>query len=488
MSLINQGELQENNPEMLRQRAEILLDEMMPGNVANNQFDSNQPAPSYTQNSQTSVSPNMSYSDDETIALSPTHFDTTTHPEQSHTDSNVQPHQTESNRINEEVPIATPMQNNPWLFSAAERYRQNGYISSPPPSSNGTSGNSVYHNDIDHNSIQPSYNTQDASTSHSSTSINGNHPNQIAAPPLSSPPPNGTFQPMPGLGPVTRQAIEPKISEHEPELEAAEMRVGSAIPNLNGNNLNGQFNNKNLSTKKLNPKNSNLLPRMSVVNIQSLQKEVLALEEEIDLIVPSSHPSNDRAHHLLHKAYTILQNDIERSAEVEYYMQQVRSIIQRTRQMDRSSKTYNRNLTLYLSAWFLLALIVLAASYLYRIDIELWALQAFNIGSGNSIFQHLVAFSVTISAGVLGSAVSALYNMYNYSQQTFGLFDRKYGLRGLLLPIIGIFFGTFIYVLWALAGNFLQIDNNLNLFAGTLLASISFLFGMSQETIYGTRS
>jgi len=491
--------------EMLRWRADTLMDEMMSGSIVNG-GDSSGIA---NKNLEGRANP------------LPTLYSDETEPVDMHAANGSQQVANApapgSQVVLDEIPVATPMQSNPWLFSAAERYRQNGYISSPPPpnpisASNGahrniqpvtndnetqpiaangyapayvpTNGTEPHHprpNGVPSHSA-PSHSVlshsalSNGAPSHSTTpngmaSANGTPPESAQPAPLPSGQPEGMFSPMPGLGPVTRQSV----TEETPPAAASAMRVGAAATQDSNN-------------RSANTKNSNLLPRMSVLNVQSLQKEVLALEEEIDLILPSSHPGNDRAHHLLHKAYTILQNDIERSAEVEYYMQQVRSIIQRTRQMHRSSKTYNQNLALYLGSWFLLSLIILAAGYIYRYDIELWAVSAINLSADHPIFKHLIAFSTTLFAGSLGSAMGALYNMINYSRQSYGLFDRKYGLRGLILPIIGILFGTFIYLIWGLAGNFLQIDAGLNLFAGTLLALISFVFGMSQETIYGTRS
>jgi hypothetical protein len=45
---------------------------------------------------------------------------------------------------------------------------------------------------------------------------------------------------------------------------------------------------------------------------------------------------------------------------------------------------------------------------------------------------------MVVFAGALGAACSVLWNMHRHSRQEYGYLDRKYGLRGLLLPLIGL--------------------------------------------------
>ena len=68
----------------------------------------------------------------------------------------------------------------------------------------------------------------------------------------------------------------------------------------------------------------------------------------------------ERSRHLLQKAQSILQSDPSRSAEVDYYLQQVRRIVQRTRQTAAWSNVYRNRLNVYLGGWILLGLVVLS--------------------------------------------------------------------------------------------------------------------------------
>ncbi|MEZ4613328.1 MAG: hypothetical protein R2838_24330 [Caldilineaceae bacterium] len=48
----------------------------------------------------------------------------------------------------------------------------------------------------------------------------------------------------------------------------------------------------------------------------------------------------------------------------------------------------------------------------------------------------MAAFMATLAAATLGLALSGLWNMQRYVSLARGFFDRKYGLRGLLLPLL----------------------------------------------------
>jgi membrane protein YdbS with pleckstrin-like domain len=68
----------------------------------------------------------------------------------------------------------------------------------------------------------------------------------------------------------------------------------------------------------------------------------------------------------------------------------------------------------------------------------------------------------------------------------FGYFDRKYGLRGLLMPMFGFFFGLLIAVAFATLFYFTGVDPNQS--ALVLVAIIiAFFVGVGQESLYGAR-
>lgn len=235
------------------------------------------------------------------------------------------------------------------------------------------------------------------------------------------------------------------------------------------------------------PRRSTLLPRMSEFDAEALSKEIAELHGEVSRILPIGHETAERARHLLDKANTILTSDPMRSAEVEYYMQQVRTIVQRLHQAHRWSNLYRSRLRVYLVAWTLLAMVALGALATYPLEAEAFA--AFATGAANdSIFVlSFVAFAGTIMAGTLGGALGALVTMRKHAATDHAFFDRKYGLRGLMLPIIGALAGGLIYLVFGVVYFFAGINPSLNVAAIALPSVAAFVLGFSQDAIYGTR-
>lgn len=228
---------------------------------------------------------------------------------------------------------------------------------------------------------------------------------------------------------------------------------------------------------------STLLPRMSNLDPDALNREIAELHGEIAALLPVGHETSERARHLLDKAYSILQSDPLRSAEVEYYMQQVRTIVQRLRQTRTWSNLYRDRLRVYLLGWLAFSAILFAARYIFQLQFV--AAMAGVLGSG--MLLHWPAFVGAVAAGALGGAAGALYTMRQHATSADSFFDRKYGLRGLMLPIIGASVGALGCLLFSGAYLLAGVNPMTNLVAGTLPALAAFIFGVSQESIYGTR-
>ncbi len=235
------------------------------------------------------------------------------------------------------------------------------------------------------------------------------------------------------------------------------------------------------------PRRSALLPRMSEFDVEALNKEIADLHAEIHKILPVGHETAERARHLLDKANTILTSDPMRSAEVEYYMQQVRTIVQRMRQAHRWSDLYRDRLRVYLGAWALLALVVLSALALFPLDAEAFAAWLTAAANDSLFVVNFVGFAGTVMAGALGGSLGAMLTMRRHASAEYGLFDRKYGLRGLLLPVIGALAGALIYFAFGAIYHFVRINPSLNVAAIAPPALLAFVLGFSQESIYGTR-
>ena len=76
---------------------------------------------------------------------------------------------------------------------------------------------------------------------------------------------------------------------------------------------------------------SNLLPRNNEIDASTIQQEINDLLRAVGAGKSANHAEMERSRHLLNKAQTLLQSDPARTAEVDYYLQQVRRIVQRTR-------------------------------------------------------------------------------------------------------------------------------------------------------------
>jgi hypothetical protein len=228
---------------------------------------------------------------------------------------------------------------------------------------------------------------------------------------------------------------------------------------------------------------STLLPRMSSLDPEALNREIAELHGAIAALLPVGHETGERARHLLDKAYSILQSDPLRSAEVEYYMQQVRTIVQRLRQTRTWSDLYRDRLRVYLLSWLAFSAVIFAARYLF--ETQMIAAATEWLGSG--LLPHWAPFWGAAAAGALGGAAGALYTMQLHAASGDSFFDRKYGLRGLMLPIIGLTVGGLGYLLFGGTYVLAGVNPATNGIAGTLPALAALIFGVSQESIYGTR-
>jgi hypothetical protein len=442
------------DPELLRWRAEMLLDEMMLGGV-----DVAASAPTSTNHREATAAPRIVAGDgwmpDDADATSGGHASATVKQNGKYphattvAEAPIQPEsRTEERRSDRpEAPTTAPHFSHPanaepgkqaepqkWLFSAEERYEQLARTQqSATPATNGADGDS-----------------------HSL-------PGQI-----------WMGDDTNGASPSTPSTNGAGHSESPTATHDAVRRVSTQYVGV-------------MSTANMGARRSNLLPRMSAANVDVLQREIYTLQHELDTILPAGHESNKRARHLLEKAQTILQMDGMRSAEVEYYLQQVRTIFQRIRQTIDWSSLYRNRLTVYLSAWLMLAILVVLARYLYQAAMEEFAGFAFSLTTGSIVLQHLATVLTAFFAGALGGALGALINLQRQSHMAQGFIDRKFGLRGLILPLMGAVVGLLLYLPLGLLFFAFGLDPSQNLFFSTVPPLLAFLFGISQESLYGTR-
>ena len=232
---------------------------------------------------------------------------------------------------------------------------------------------------------------------------------------------------------------------------------------------------------------STLLPRSGDANAEGLQQEIRELMTEVTSTLSAGNESYERSRHLLNKAQAILQSDPLRTAEAEYYLQQVRRIVQRAHQRNTWSAVYRKRLTLYLICWTALTLLVLVTSIFYADALVAWALTEANSDMGAELASFVPMALWALSAGALGAALMELLAMRRYARRPYGLFDRKYGLRGLLMPILGLSIGLIFAVIWGTLLWALGIDPAERLWVGAVPTVLAFLAGLTQRWFYGVR-
>jgi hypothetical protein len=233
---------------------------------------------------------------------------------------------------------------------------------------------------------------------------------------------------------------------------------------------------------------SNLLPRDNEITAETAQQEINDLLKAVATTLPPGNEAVERSRHLLGKAQTLLQSDPTRTAEVDYYLQQVRRIVQRTRQTEQWSSLYKQRLSLYLWAWLLLSAMIVTAVALYTGEVIEFFTQLVDTPELGLIFQQAPVLLAGAFGGVLGASLSALFNMQRHGSREFAYFDRKYGLRGLLLPLLGMFFGFLLALFCAVVYILAEIDPGLHAWAVAVPAVLAFVVGFGQEWLYGARS
>jgi hypothetical protein len=233
---------------------------------------------------------------------------------------------------------------------------------------------------------------------------------------------------------------------------------------------------------------SNLLPRNHEIDADTVQGEINELLRAVSTALPPGNEAVERSRHLLSKAQTLLQSDPTRTAEVDYYLQQVRRIVQRTQQTAQWSSLYQQRLTLYLWAWLLLGSMMVAAVALATGSVIEFFSQLVDTPELELLVWQTPVLLAGMFAGALGAALSALFNMQRRQRREHAYFDRKYGLRGLLLPLLGMFFGLLLALLAAVVYVVAEVNPADQAWAVAVPAVLALAVGFGQEWMYGART
>lgn len=273
------------------------------------------------------------------------------------------------------------------------------------------------------------------------------------------------------------------------DIDAAAPGLGPVRRNpavINGSSVNGALAGA-MAVGGRNARYAALLPRSTPWDVHEMEREIASLADEMARVLPSGHESSRRARHLLEKAQSIFGSDPLRSAEVDYYLSQVRAIVQRSRQTLEWSLLYRKRLTLYLGAWIVFSLVCIVGAVLFAPEMTTQAATTTGWSPDGFWGQGFVAAWLALFGGSLGGALGARYNLHRFRQEGTGFVDRKYGLRTLILPLMGMLAGlvTFLFLgglLWLMG-----ISTTDSLLLMLLPAAVAFSLSALQEHIYGTR-
>ncbi len=230
-----------------------------------------------------------------------------------------------------------------------------------------------------------------------------------------------------------------------------------------------------------------LLPRSTPWDQHEMEREFAMLAEEMARVLPSSHESARRAHHLLDKAQAIFASDPQRSAEVDYYLTQVRAIVDRSRQTLQWANLYHKRLVRYLLAWVVLATVVIGAAFVFGEPMGARIAGAMGWSATGWAAASAVPGLLAVFAGALGGAVGGLVNLRRYLAHGVGFIDRKYSLRGLILPVMGMLSGALLFGLLSAIFWLFGVPLNSSRLLELIPALLAFALGFAQESIYGTR-
>ncbi len=230
-----------------------------------------------------------------------------------------------------------------------------------------------------------------------------------------------------------------------------------------------------------------LLPRSTPWDLHEMEREIAALSDEMVRVLPPGHESARRAHHLLDKAQSIFVAEPQRSAEVDYYLAQVRAIVDRSRQTLQWAGLYRKRLVMYLMAWAILSAVVVAATLIFGSALGARAGSAFGWAAEGWAVNNLGPALLAIYGGALGGALGGLANLQRYLAHGVGFIDRKFSLRGLILPVMGMVAGALLFGMVAGFFRLFGIPLNSSWLLELVPALLAFGLGFAQESIYGTR-
>lgn len=219
---------------------------------------------------------------------------------------------------------------------------------------------------------------------------------------------------------------------------------------------------------------------ISAAETQKLGDEIEYLYAQVNRLQETRRDLTGHALSLLREARTILLNQPERMGRADYNVRQVRSLLQRAQESRRRSIRIGVLLLLYLALWLMICAASITAFFLYGSAIRLLLAD----GSANgTLSPHTLPLILTVLAGGTGGVIGAIFSLITHLRQGQE-FDRQYGLRYTIQPVMGVVLALAIYAL----SNFLFNAAGMRLTGSVVTAAfpamIALPAGLWQEVVY----
>lgn len=177
--------------------------------------------------------------------------------------------------------------------------------------------------------------------------------------------------------------------------------------------------------------------------IQELESAIDDAYAEVRSTVASNESiATDCTNRLLKARDIVVRRDVAKMAQAEYYVEWVRTRLQRTVDSDTAARKYQWPILIWGLLWFtgLLALLILLNGSWFQETI-------ISPGSSNALVDMEIFLSTIIWGGI-GGVVAVLYSLFKHVGQRD--FDTHFGLSYIGKPFLGLIIGATVYMAFSL--------------------------------------
>lgn len=219
---------------------------------------------------------------------------------------------------------------------------------------------------------------------------------------------------------------------------------------------------------------------ISAVEAQKLSEEIEHLYAQVNRLQEARRDLTGHALSLLREARTILNSQPERMGRADYNVRQVRSLLERARESRRRSIRTGVLLLFYLAFWLMICAASVTSLILYGDILRLIWVDGVQRGT---LSPHTLPLLLTILAGASGGVIGATISLISQLRQGQE-FDRQYGLRYTIQPVMGVVLSIAIYVLSNFLFGVAGIKMTDSVVTAAFPAIVALPAGLWQEMVY----